>query len=213
MNLVLRLGGPVVLAVLAMPTAASADVAWSNPSGSTSLFSWDSGYSNLGLFGDPTISGNSFIFAPPAFTAVNPGTPTRSDTIQVVITVQPGQTITGVAVHEIGTRTSTNRTTVQGTLRVKDLTVGGINELTNSMVYGNDTGTPINWTGDASIGSLTFLGGTSFQLTLTNNLSALLSGQSITKTGVVIEILPTPGAATALLGMAGCVVLRRRRRV
>lgn len=211
MHRIMKLGALGAMAVAALPAAAHAIISWGNDTGSTSLFSWAGGYSNNGLFGDPVVSSNSFTFAPPAFTATNPGSPTATDTIQVTITVQPGQQITDVLVSEIGTRTSTNRTTVQGTLRIKDLTVGSLTDITNSLGYVNDTTTtPIGWTGSVTTSSLGFGGGVSFQLTLTNNLSALLSGQSITKTGVVITFLPTPGVLAGM-GMAGLALTRRRR--
>jgi uncharacterized protein (TIGR03382 family) len=214
MNAVIRLGATAALAMLAMPSSAWAFAFWTPSSGSTSLFSYSDGHNNdVNLFGNPTVVGNTFVFAPSNFAAVSvSGSATASDTVQVVITVQPGQTVTGVRIREVGTRTSTSFTTLQGTLRVKDLTVGGLEEITTPVVVTNGSTQPpniTNWTGDAFIGGLSFGGGVSFQLTLTNSLTALF-GSEIRKNGVEIEIVPTPGAM-ALVGL-GAVALRRRRR-
>lgn len=212
MKLTTKFIAPAGLVLLALPSAAHAIVNWTNASGSTPLFSWAGGYSNNGLFGDPTVNGagDSFIFTPTAFVATNPGTPTATDTLQVTITVQPGQTINDVIISELGTRSTTNRTTVQGTLRVKDLTVGSLTDITQSLVYNNGVGTPIPWSGSVAVSSLGFGGGLVFQVTLTNNLSAILSGQTIAKTGVEIHFTPTPGAI-AVAGLAAATLGRRRR--
>jgi uncharacterized protein (TIGR03382 family) len=212
MNRTMKFVTPAGLVMLALTPAAHAIVNWSNPTGSTPLFSWAGGYSNNGLFGNPTVNGagDSFIFTPTTFTATNPGAPTATDTLQVTITVQPGQTINDVIISEVGSRSSTNRTTIQGTLRVKDLTAGSLTDITQSMVYNNGVGDPIPWSGSVAISSLGFGGGLVFQVTLTNNLSAILSGQSITKTGVEIHFTPTPGAL-AVAGLAAATLARRRR--
>jgi hypothetical protein len=208
------LGATATLAMIAMPSTASAFAFWTPPNGNTPLFRYADGHNNdQDLFGSPVIVGNTFVFAPTNFAAVSTtSSATASDTIQVVITVNPGQTVTEVRVREIGTRTSTSFTTLQGTLRVKDLTIGGISELTTPVIVTNGITQPpniTNWSGEAIIGGLNFQGGTSFQLTLTNSLTALF-GANIRKNGVEIEIVPAPAGA-ALLGLAGLALARRRR--
>lgn len=209
MNRMLRMAAPGVLAIAALPASAWAFASWSNPSGSTSLFSWSGGQNNdVNLFGSPTVVGNSFIFTPQNFAAISSGgSATATDTLQVVITVNPGQTITGVSIHEFGTRSSSTFTTLQGTERVKDLSVGGLAEIIQNVPI---TPTAPDWTADGSVTGLTFGDTVSFQLTLTNSLTALL-GANIRKNGVQIDILPTPGVLAVAGGMLGVAGLRRRR--
>jgi hypothetical protein len=113
-----------LIASSALASTALGVVPWSNPSGNNILFNYSGGEANNGLFGDPTILPNTFNFAPTAFFAGAGGTPTKTDTLTVVLTVNPGQVITAIRVHEIGTRTL-GSTTVSGTLFVKDLQDGG----------------------------------------------------------------------------------------
>jgi hypothetical protein len=211
MTLMTRFAVPAALAIGALTSAAPAIVVWGNPTGSTSLFSWAGGYSNNGRFGDPVVNGagDSFIFTP-NFTATNPGAPAVSDTLQVTITVQPGQSISDVVISENGTRTSTGSTLISGSLRIKDLTVGSLTDITQNLSYNNGSGTPIPWSGSVAVSSLGFGGGLSFQLTLTDNLSAIVNGQSITKSGVTIHFTPSPGAL-GLLGIASLTLGGRRR--
>jgi hypothetical protein len=209
MNRFIWMGAMTTAAALA--PSASAVVNWSNPTGSTPLFSWAGGYEDNGFFGDPTPTPTGFVFSTPNFFAVNPGNPSITDTLHVNITVQPGQSITDVTINEVGTRTSTNRTTVQGTMHLANLSVGGFDQVF-SLTYNNDSSTPINWTGTVTATSLGFGEGTVFHLDLTNNMSALLSGQNIHKSGVEIIFTPAPGVL-AMAGITGLTLGGRRRRV
>jgi hypothetical protein len=203
------LAAPAAMTVAAFAPAAHGIVNWSNPTGSNSLFSWAGGYEDNGFYGDPTVTTNGFAFTTPNFFAVNPGNPSITDTLHVNVTVQPGQTITDVAIYEIGTRSSTNRTTIQGTLHLADLTNGGPDQV-YSLTYTNDSGSPITWNGSAFATSLPFGAGITFHLDLTNNLSALLAGQNIHKSGVEIVFTPAPGAL-AMAGIAALTLGGRRR--
>src|SRR4051812_46546218 len=58
-------------AALVCASQAHAFVLWANSSGSAPLFTYTGGGSNLGLFGNPNIVGNTFQFNPPAFTATS----------------------------------------------------------------------------------------------------------------------------------------------
>jgi hypothetical protein len=168
--------------VVGLASASSwATVSWNNDTGTSTVFSWAGGYEASGYFGlNPTVTANSLIFSSPDidnFYAVNPGRPTITDTLHVDITVNPGQTITDIIINEIGTRTSTNRTTVQGT----------------------QTG-------------LSFGAGSVFHIDLSNNMTALASGQNIHKSGVEIIFTPAPGGLAALAGATVLTLGGRRRK-
>lgn len=207
----LRFGFSVIALGVITPGMALAATPWSPDNGATSLFSYSGAFNNTNLFGNPVLSGNTFIFSPTAFVAQSISSPaTAVDYLQVFITVQPGQTITGVNIRESGTRTSTVFTTLQGTLTITDLTNPGLNETNANVDVVNEVGSPTPWVGTASINGLNYVGGNVFKLTLTNQLTAIL-GANILKNGVEVEIVPAPGAA-ALLGLGGLAMARRRRR-
>jgi hypothetical protein len=207
MNAALKLGAFTVAAITIAP-AAQAIVNWSNPAGATPLFTYHTGYTNSGYFGDPTLVGNTFIFTPPSFTAMA-GQNSRTDTLQVDILAQPGQVITGIIIREFGTRTSSGFTTqVTATMFIKDLNDVLFPQYQDPMGFVNvANGAAFDWSGVASRGGLNL---TNLQLSLTNSLTAVGS-HSIQKTRVEIEIVPTPGTAVALAG-AGLVLGSRRRR-
>lgn len=205
MNAALRSGCIAVLALAGFCGTAAATVDWSNPNGSTPLFSWSNGYSNNGFFGDPIIVGNTFIFTPQGFTAVQN---TKTDTLQVDITAAPGYQILGVIIREAGTRSHSTGTSIGGTLFLKDLDQPDFPLIQDPLTYSFDTGvTPNPWTGTVTRDGLAI---THLQLSLTNNLSAFLSERSITKTGVEIEIIVPAPASAAVMGL-GLLALRRRR--
>lgn len=200
-----------LIASSALASTALGIVPWSNPTGSTVLFSWSNGYTNNGLFGDPAITTNTFNFTPPAFFAGGTHAATATDTITVTLAVNPGQLVTAVRIHEWGTRT-TGTTAVTGTLFVKDLQLGGFGQLQQSVSITNGTpvGGVMSWDGTALITGLNFTAGQQLSVQLTDNLMAL-TGQQTQKFGATVEILPTPGVL-GLAGAAGLVALRRRRR-
>lgn len=201
-----------LIASSAVASTAMGTVPWSNPTGSTVLFNWSNGFSNNGLYGDPTITPNTFNFAPPAFFAGSPHAISVTDTLDVTLTVRPGQVVTGVRIHEFGNRTTTGTTGVSGTLFVKDLNTGGFGQMqqTVAITNGVPVGGVMTWDGDAIITGLNFTAGQMLSVQLTNNLTAF-PGQRTDKFGAYIEVLPAPGVL-GIAGFAGLVGLRRRRR-
>lgn len=97
------LGGFGALA-LASSCVYAAPVSWSTPSGSNSQLSWANGQSDKGLFGDPVVSGSSFLFSPTNFRAEssNGVAQTTSDRLSVVVTAAPGKEIDSITIHELG---------------------------------------------------------------------------------------------------------------
>ena len=140
-----------LIASSAVASTAMGVVPWSNPAGNTVLFSWANGFSNNGLYGDPTITPNTFNFAPPAFFAGATHAISVTDTLDVTLTVNPGQVITAIRIHEFGTRTTTGTTGVSGTLFVKDLNVGGFGQVQQNVTITNGipSGGVMSWDGDA----------------------------------------------------------------
>jgi hypothetical protein len=209
MNSVLRLGSLAALAMAIAPSAAHAVVNWTNPSGIALSFSWSNGYSNNGYFGDPTIVGNTFVFTPTTFSATRGVNDTRTDTLQVDLTAAAGQFITGVIIREFGTRSHTSGTTVQSTMFIYDTDASPFPQFQDPLSFSFDNSTnPLSWSGIATRNNLQI---TNMQLSLTNSLSAFLTGRSIAKTRVEIEILPSPGGLGLLAG-AGLLATARRRR-
>jgi len=212
MNRITWIAAPATLIIIGFaPASAFGVVNWSNPSGTTPLFTWSGGNENNGFFGDPVAVGNTLVFTPSAFFAANPVNPSITDTLHVDITVRPGQSINDIMIVENGVRTSLGLTTVQGTLHLHDLTVGSTTDITSSLTYGSGAGNPIPWTGSTDASGLTFGAGTVFHLDLTNNLAALIQGQEIHKNGVQIIFTPTPGAL-AIGGLSALTLGARRRR-
>lgn len=204
MNSIVRVAGMAVL-VAAIAPAANAIVQWTNPSGVALDFTWSNGYTNSDFFGSPTIVGNTFIFTPTAFNATF-GNP-KTDTLQVTISAINGP-ITGIIIREFGTRSHSTGNVVSATLFTRDLNVPEFPQFQDQMSVTNGAGAPIPWSGIAVRNGISM---NSLQLSLTNNLSAALSGRFVEKTRVEIEIVPTPGAIGLLAGASLLAVSRRRR--
>lgn len=216
----------VTAAVLTATSSAQAFIFWTNSSGTGSFFSWSGGGSDHGRFGDPVlVGGNTFVFSPPAFvaTSLNGQGAATPDRLEVRLTAFPGQRFTQISVSEHGGWVISGVGTVQdsGTLILTDLVTArapAFQSLQHSPVMPisspNSAG---NWTGTANINLAGIPGPdwTDLVLVLTNTLQA--SSQpgttaSITKTELIITIVPAPAVVGPLaLGM-GLASVRRRRR-
>jgi hypothetical protein len=215
------------LAAMALAPAALADIPWSNPSGTANFFDWDNGRNTTGLFGSPTLVGNTFYFFPSGFVAssTNGGQVTATDTFKVDLIAHFNYKFDAISVSELGDWSILQGGSVDANATLDILDPIHNRNTTDSMVFNPafphvapGTGT---WTGEVhrdltvlELGQpFTFL-----QLTFTNNLISITSssGESalIRKTvvgvPVAVTIIPAPGVG-AVLALAGLASLRRRR--
>jgi len=215
-----------VLAVIALAgSAANAFVSWAQPNGSASNFSWANGGSENGLFGDPTVLGNSFLFFPSNFIAVsnNGGTTTTDDTLEFDLIAGAGFEFTMIRIREVGMYAiqGQGEANVSGLLTISDL-LGLKPDVQAPLETFPDF--PVNdgsgsWEGlvNADLG-LVQGSWTQIHIAVHNELVAISNGmgdsvivsKNFLDTGLAIDVIPAPGAG-ALLGI-GCVVAARRRR-
>ncbi len=98
---VMKVGVILILAVLC--SSSEAVVYWSSASGSADSFDWSNGQSDAGLFGNPIVSGDTFIFFPTNFRAESTGSFTEIwDTLSFDISAHTGSVITGIQITEYG---------------------------------------------------------------------------------------------------------------
>lgn len=226
----------MVVAGLAFGTPALAFVPWTpgpggqvGSSGSASFFNWSDGGSDLGLFGSPRLIGDNFVFFPSGFRAQSvAGAPSLVfDRLQVRLTAHPGRYFTEIRIREFGDYGIVNggQVSVSGTMFVTNM---GTSEVRTDDLVPNPA-MPIS-TGGTLSGSWSAVAlvdlpdpsqpgfpWTDVFVVLNNNLVAIStpSGvafieKKVVGTGIIIEIIPTPGSL-ALLGVAGLAAIRRRR--
>jgi hypothetical protein len=204
-------------------------------SGNAAFFSWANGQNQTGLFGTPTLVGDTFYFTPVSFVAnaTNGATVQVTDTFEVDLFVHSGYKFDAIQIAEYGDYSITNTGTPVGTssvdangvLRVDE--IGGLarfdvqNLAFPALPVASAAATSGLWQGDG-MSNLTLLeGGTPFtqiHLKVTNDLIAISGGQGqvaeIRKTVfggmMAVTIVPTPGTL-GLLGAAGFLAARRRR--
>jgi hypothetical protein len=221
------------LALGAVVSTASADVPWTNANDENSVIKWTNGRSDLGLFGSPTVIGDTFFFIQNQnFDAQSAGggTVTTADSLRVTVSAKGNRMFTEVRFESIGDYTligSGASVDVQGSMTVTDAYNGlhggsdGFHTTPGFPVYGNNLDVVYNtWTGYSYIDLFSIGGGafTSIDLVFSNSLIAVtLPGETAaiatlpnTQGGFSLTILPAPGSA-GLLGLAALAGLRRRR--
>lgn len=217
-----------IAACVVMAGSASAFIPWSNPNGFAANFNWSGGGSDNGLFGSPTVSGNTFVFTPSAFraesTAANGnGFHFQDDRLEFTLEMNAGFKFDGIRIREFGDYGvfgADSYVGVTGTLFVYDL--DGVNIYQDDLVI--TPGTPIlsgfgAWSGSAEVDTSTVAPAISrVRIVLDNNIFAFsVAGQGgsfiekkFVDAGIRIDIIPAPGAL-ALMGLGGLVATRRRR--
>lgn len=223
-------GGALLLA------SSTASAALITLNGSGVDFTYDD--SQLGLYGSPTVSGNTIFFTPTTFKAISTngvGSVMESSNVNVVITTHQGVTLGNLGLQERGDYSlSGDDSTVEldGELRAFDinnpLTVEDSSFITSSSDLTINDGKLHNWVGTAGIdlGTPLWANTTSINMTLENVLTATtddfpskafidkkFAGIGITVGGSVPpSSVPVPAAAwlfgSGLLGLIG--VARRK---
>jgi len=199
---------------------ACATVAWTNPSGSADLFDWSNGQNDIGYFGDPNISGNTFVFFPNDFRVESTAGDYVElwDTMSVDIAAHQGFKITEIHISEYGDYGifGTGFADVDGTLIIEDHDNSQFhwNHLVpdQPMPFTSGQGT---WVASVSI---TGINTTNLTLTLENGLmaftcpgSAAFIQKKVIGNAVAITIIPEP-ATIALMSIGALVLLGRKER-
>jgi hypothetical protein len=206
---------------------------WSNASGTGAFFTWENGQNEHDLFGSPILAGGgtTFVFFPNGYVAnaENGANVTRSDRFDVDLHAFSGYKFTDIRIDTYGDYSISGG----GSVEVN----GGmdLNELVGSHRSTNDSLTPTvpmpitnqsgsvsgQWQATSHRDLLLVEGGVPFtdlHVAFSNNVIAISFGPGgvaqISKTVVgfpiAVTIIPEPGAL-ALLGVAGLVMMRRRR--
>jgi len=207
-------------------SAHAAPVPWSTPNGSTTDFDWVNGFSDNGLFGDPTVIGSTFVFTPNSFkaTSLNGVAASVSDRLQFDLIIKNSKVLTNFTVNEIGDFqiTGTGQVQAGGLLLLTNLNTGvplasSLTTTPGSPMVGPTAGA-LQWSGFASVTPLPANGWTKVRVVLNNILDAA-SGPNSTATiekkfaSGAIEItfiIPEP-ASLSLVGLAGMLLIRRRK--
>lgn len=193
--------------------------------GTNVSFTYDA--DELGLFGTPTVSGDSLIFTPTNFVAESTdgaGYDVANTTVNIRITANAGYQFSSLSLSESGDYALVGNDAsveVGGQIRVLDLDDPMANEVTDSILATGFTTT--NWTANASVvvpdatagwgGADGILGGVN--VTLQNILVAgtLQAGShaSIQKSLVILTAVPEADTYAMLLAGLGLVGFMARR--
>jgi hypothetical protein len=197
-------------------------------SGTDFDFTYDD--SLVGLFGQPTVSGDTLYFTPTDFKAQSAngsGYTVASGTVNIVVTAHSGQSFGNVSLAERGDYLllgSGSSVDVTGQVRAFDTSMP-LNDLTASVTPTSPltmTGTPAqNWNANASLNVASWSSATKLNITLENLLLASTSSPNslafvekkfagLTITTAVPEA-QTSSMLLAGLGLTAFIVARRRK--
>lgn len=209
-------------------------IPWTNANGSNGIMSWSNGGSTDGLFGDPTVVGNTFTFQPTSFSveSSNGVADTVNSVLQVTIEIAPGYELQGLNISEGGFYSILGLGSVQAGSKLTVVDLDTTDEYTDLLdtaplfpVVNNDAFGGVNgaWAGAMAV---TLPNGvTRVTITIDNSLQALSvpagpgvpgSTAHIDKTSVgaplTIEVIvPEPTILGLGSVMIGCTLLARRR--
>jgi hypothetical protein len=201
--------------------ASAAPVPWSTPSGSTADFDYSNGQSDTGLFGSPTIVGNSFLFFPSSFTAqsANGQAAITNDRVSFTLMAKPGVKIYGMTIGEDGDYSilGTGTVSATGAMFATNLNQFSLQSDTlhtsPTFPLGTNSFTSGLWNGYSSV---TLPNGWTKVQVVANNILQTQAGSNssseIDKKDVIISVIvPEPGTI-GLLTIAGAMFLMRRSR-
>lgn len=205
--------------------ASASNIPWSNPSGSTDDFFWFNGRTDNGLFGSPTVVGNSFVFFPSNFKAesTNGVADQISDRLAFTLVMKPLVELVGVVMSEAGDYSILGIGTVnaQGGLFVRNLDGPGLvgapmttNPVMPHSALASDAGL---WNGTAS--AFVPPGWTMVEVVFNNVLQATSEPgtaasieKKVAEPMMLTLVIPEPASAGMLLLGAGALLIRRRQR-
>jgi hypothetical protein len=196
-------------------SAHAAFVQWGgDPNGSTDKLYWENGGSDFGLFGDPTISGNTFSFSPQNFIAISTNSipADTCDTLVFDLIAKPGYSITQIRVSEGGLYDiADGEVLVSGQFTIENLLTNEI--LSDSLDLSPDmpvTSGADTWTATAAISGFNW---THIRLSLYNDLFAYSDSAALvdkkTAGTPLIQIIPEP-ATICVLGFGALSLIRRK---
>jgi len=209
-------------------SAQAAPIPWSNPNGTAGDFFWSNGQSDNGLFGSPTLVGNSFLFFPSGFVATssNGVAVGISDRLEVDLLLKPGKSLTGFAVNELGDYSilgAGGTVSATGLLVVANTDPNGGGQVVSDTLHTNPAMPIVGpgsgaWTGNSSVTILPN-GWTQVHIVLNNVLQATSLANSTStiqkkfvRGGVEITLIVPEPVSISAVGLAGTLLLIRRRK-
>ncbi|MCG8404600.1 MAG: PEP-CTERM sorting domain-containing protein [Phycisphaerales bacterium] len=198
---------------------------WSAPSGTAGDFTYSNGGDNNGLFGDPFIFGNQFVFST-AFSVLASGgaTDDKSDVVSFDAVADAGLFFSGVTVSAIGSYAISGDGSVDVDAEISMQENGGLgrtfsDSLLTSPAFPRTAGQG-TWNGNAAV-SVTTVFPTphnDIHFELSTDMMAISGPGGSAQLNVQFEslqidfiVIPEP-ASLSMVAVAGLLMIRRRRR-